>query len=116
VDRTDWIEHRRGDGELIGWMRPESDAFVPVDLLGRDLAGPLDWLHAEELLEQTGLSYLAEPYELHIDGGVERVRILEVSPARIRVKQDDGGAVGGPLPVVYDLGWPIPAELRLRAR
>ncbi|WP_291036668.1 hypothetical protein [Herbiconiux sp.] len=23
MDRSDWIEHRRGDRELVGWMRPE---------------------------------------------------------------------------------------------
>ena len=55
----DWIEHRRGDGERLGWMRQEGEKFVPVDLLGRDLSGPLDWLAAEELLEETGIGYLA---------------------------------------------------------
>ena len=43
----DWIEHRRGDGELLGWMSPGGEGFVPVDLFGRPLADPVDWLAAE---------------------------------------------------------------------
>jgi len=32
---ADWIEHRRGDGERLGWMRPLGGLFVVIDLLGR---------------------------------------------------------------------------------
>ncbi|GMA92040.1 hypothetical protein GCM10025869_25690 [Homoserinibacter gongjuensis] len=64
MHRRDWIEHRRADGERVGWMRPEGDGFVPVDLLGRDRAPALDWLSAEELLDELGIGYLAEPYVL----------------------------------------------------
>ena len=34
TDDRDWIEHRRGDGELLGWMRRSGEGFVVVDLLG----------------------------------------------------------------------------------
>ena len=76
----DWIEHRRGDGELLGWMSPEGEEFVPIDLLGRPLTDPVDWLAAEEVLEAVGIGYLADPYELKLDDGQWlRVRVTEVS-------------------------------------
>ena len=108
----DWIEHRRGDGERLGWMRQEGEKFVPVDLLGRDLSGPLDWLAAEELLEETGIGYLADPYELRLDDGRWlRVRLTEVSTERIVVKKDDYGAIDAPQRI-YTLAFPIPESLR----
>jgi hypothetical protein len=108
----DWIEHRRGDGERVGWMRPEGDGFVAVDLLGRERTGVVDWLTAEETLDATGIGYLADIYELEQeDGSRVRVRIAEVSPRRVLVKHDDFGAVG--IPQVYiDLPFPAPEGLR----
>ncbi len=112
----DWIEHRRADGERVGWMRPEGDGFVPVDLLGRDLADAVDWLTAEETLERAGIGYLADLYELRLDDGSWlRVRLAEVSPTRIVAKQDDFGAVGAPQ-LFYTLPFPLPETLRPLAR
>ena len=112
MDRSDWIEHRRGDGELVGWMRPDGERFVPVDLLGRAAAPAVDWLEAEEALDALGIGYLAEPYTLkRADGVPIRVRVVEVSTDGIRVKLDDFGAVDGPRQY-YELPWPMPAELR----
>jgi hypothetical protein len=112
MERADWIEHRRHDGELVGWMRPDGDDFVPVDLLGRDVGESTDWLRAEELLETRGLQYLAEPFLLELaDGEHLRVRITEVSTRRITVKKDDFGAIGGPRNE-YTLAWPAPDELQ----
>jgi hypothetical protein len=109
---ADWIAHRRGDGELLGWMRPEGDGFVVVDLLGRDNTAPVDWLAAEEALDALGIGYLADPYELTLDDGrALRVRITEVSTERIRLKKDDWGAIDAPL-VEYEVAFPLPAELR----
>ena len=116
MDIGGWIEHRRGDGELVGWMRPEGDGFVPVDLLGRDVAGEGEWLAAEELLDELGIGYLADPYGLTLPEAREgqpplRVRIIEVSTRRIRVKKDDFGAIDAPQ-LEYTLEWPIPPALR----
>jgi len=109
---TDWIEHRRGDRELLGWMRPEGDGFVVVDLLGRAVSDELEWLEAEELLESLGIGYLADPYELLLDDGHWlRVRVLEVSTDRILVKKDDWGDMSAPQ-VTYTVGFPLPPELR----
>jgi hypothetical protein len=112
MDTSGWIEHRRGDGERVGWMRPEGEGFVPVDLLGRDRADALDWLAAEELLDALGIGYLADPYLMERpDADPLRVRIVEVSPRGIRVKVDDFGAIDGPR-IHFDLAWPMPPGLR----
>ena len=109
----DWIEHRRAqDGERIGWMRPEGDGFVVIDLLGRERSGALDWLAAEELLDELGLGYLADPYLLRLESGEERrVRITEVAVDRIRVHEDFGGAIDAPQ-IEYALPFPVPGTLR----
>lgn len=108
----DWIEHRRDDRERLGWMRPEGDGFVVIDLLGREVTGAIDWLAAEELLEETGIGYLADPFELQLDDGRWlRVRITEVSTDHIRVKREDWGAMDIPL-LEYTVGFPMPERLR----
>lgn len=109
----DWIEHRRGDRELLGWMRPEGEGFVVIDLLGREISGAVDWLDAEELLEALGIGYLADRYELQQpDGRWLLVRIVEVSPAGIRVKKDDWGDMTATA-VYYEVEFPMPARLRV---
>lgn len=109
---SDWIEHRRGDRELVGWIVPRGDDFVVIDLLGRERGGPVDWLRAEEALDELGIGYLADIYILKLDSGIDlRVRIAEVSPAGITVKKDDFGAVGAPQ-LYYSLEFPAPATLR----
>ena len=112
MDRTDWIEHRRHDGELVGWMRPCDEQFVVVDLLGREVTGPVEWLEAEETLDALGIGYLADPYLLRLDDGHDlRVRITEVSTQRIRVKKDDFGDMNAPVNN-YELPFPAPDKLR----
>lgn len=93
----DWIEHRRADGERVGWIVPRGEKFVVVDLLGRERGGPVDWLTAEEALEELGIGYLADKYLLTLEDGSElRVRVAEITTASITVKKDDFGAVGVP--------------------
>jgi hypothetical protein len=108
----DWIEHRRGDGERVGWMIPRGEGFVVVDLLGRERGEPVDWLTAEETLDELGIGYLADLYQLTLDDGrTLRVRIAEVSPGRVTVKKDDFGAVGVPQ-LYFSLDLPAPETLR----
>lgn len=113
MPHEDWIEHRRpGDRELLGWIRPEGEGFVALDALGRETTGVVDWLEAEEALDERGLHWLADLWQLDLpDGGRERVRIVEVTPERVVVKVDDFGAVD----VVtrsYVLPFPAPDALR----
>ena len=111
----DWIEHRREDRELVGWIVPTGEGFRPVDRLGRWVtAEPVDWLEAEETLEALGIGFLAERYLLRLPDGTERpVRISEASADGVTVVADEYGsasAVGGQSDR-YRLPFPAPDEL-----
>jgi hypothetical protein len=119
---ADWIEHRRADGEVVGWIVPDGEGFRVRDLLGRDrtpagsndAAEPLEWLAAEELLEELGIGYLADRWTLRLPDGSERpVRISEASPRGVTVVADEFGAasaVGGVLER-FRLPFPVTEEL-----
>lgn len=107
-----WIEHRREDGERLGWIVPAGEHFDVIGLLGRSLARGLDWLDAERVLEDTGLSPLAEPFELQLSAGNWiRVRLVDISPALIRVKTEDWGDMNASVEL-HELPFPAPATLR----
>ncbi|WP_019180100.1 hypothetical protein [Microbacterium yannicii] len=122
---ADWIEHRRADGEVVGWIVPDGEGFRVHDLLGRErtpgsgnrAAEPLEWLAAEELLEELGIGYLADRWTLRLPDGSERpVRISEASPRGITVVADEFGAasaVGGVLER-FRLTFPVSDELSPR--
>lgn len=108
------MEHLRDDGELLGEIVEEGDGWAAFDRLGRRLTGTTDLAEAEAALEELGLGYLADPYELETDeGAVVPVRIVEVGPDRVRVKLEDHGAIDGPRRT-WDLPHPAPASLRRR--
>ncbi|MBT2483745.1 MULTISPECIES: hypothetical protein [unclassified Microbacterium] len=116
---TDWTPHRRDDGELLGWIHPHGDEWVAVDVLGRQVSEPTEWLDAEDALEEHGIAWLADPWMLDGEGRRPlRVRILEVTPdeagapGRIVVKLDDFGDMTRPATAQFVLEWPIPARLR----
>lgn len=109
---ADWTPHRRDDGELVGWIHPDGDDWTAVDVLGREVVASVDWLDAEEALEARGLSFLAEPWMLERDGEPPlRVRMVEVTPARIVVKTEDHGDMNHPTER-HEVAWPLPASLR----
>lgn len=111
-----WIEHRRGDRELVGWIVPEGDDFLAYDILGRLVTPePVDWLAAEERLDELGIGYLAHRYLLTLPDGTERpVRITEVNTQRIVVLADEFGAASavGSNADRYELPFPVSGELR----
>lgn len=111
-----WIPHRREDGELVGWIVPEGEGFVTIDLLGRPRSSePVDWVAAEEVLEELGIGYLADIYAFRVsDGDWARVRIVEVSTDGVTVKEDDYGDVAADLPR-YRMEFPADDGLRLLA-
>lgn len=113
MPHEDWIEHRRaGDRERLGWIRPDGEGFVALDALGREVTGTVDWLDAEEALDERGLHWLAGLWQLDLaDGTRARVRIVEVTPARVVVKVDDFGAVDATTRS-YVLPFPAPETLR----
>jgi hypothetical protein len=111
----DWIEHRRpADRELLGWIRPDGDEWVAVNLLGHAVSGPVDWIAAEAALDELGLGWLAEIWTLDTDDGPLRVRISHVGPGQLVVTTDDFGAIDIPVERI-ELAWPAPPELRPRS-
>ena len=109
---ADWTPHRRDDGELIGWIRPEGDGWLAVDLLGREITAATEWLDAEAALEDHGIGWLADPWMLEGEAPQPvRVRMVEVTPEHVVVKVDDYGDVGRHSER-YELPWPAPARLR----
>jgi hypothetical protein len=114
--RSDYTPHRRDDGELLGWIRPAGDEWIAVDLFGHDVSGRVDWLEAETVLEERGISWLADIWMLEgesADAAPLRVRIVEVTPERVVVQTDDYGAIDAPVER-FELPWPAPARLRPR--
>ena len=94
-------------------MKPVDSGFVAIDVLGRPRTGVVDWLLAEETLDELGLAYLADPHELRLDDGSWlRVRIAEVSPSAVRVKKDDWGDMNANQ-IFYTVSFPV-TEDRLR--
>lgn len=108
---ADWIEHRRSDDrERVGWIKPVSEGFVAIDLLGRRRTDVVDWMLAEETLDALGLGYLADPHELRLDDGSWlRVRIAEVSSVSIKVKKDDWGDMNA-TQIYYTVAFPVTEE------
>lgn len=109
---ADWMPHRRADGEVVGYVREAGDGFQPMDLFGRPLAEPGDWLAVELLLDEHSIAWVAEPFLLEVDGAELRVRVTEVSPERVRVKLDDFGAVHPGQSQHWEV--PLPETGRLR--
>jgi hypothetical protein len=109
----DWTPHRRDDGELLGWIRPDAgDAWVAIDVLGRAASGPVDWLEAEAVLEERGLAWLGGVWLLERDGaGPQRVRLAEVSTDGVALHVDDLGAIDRAVARMV-LPWPAPERLR----
>jgi len=116
---SDWTPHRRDDGELLGWIHPDGDRWVAVDVLGRPASDATEWLDAEAALEEHGIAWLADAWMLEgEDERPLRVRLLEVTPdddgvpGRIVVKIDDFGDMTRPATAQFVLAWPIPDRLR----
>ena len=119
---ADWTPHRRDDGELVGWIRPEGDGWVAIDVLGHAASAAVEWMEAEAALEARGLAWLADVWMLEREGSAPlRVKLVEVTPGsvgergRVVVQTDDFGAIDAPVER-FELPWPSPATLRPRPR
>lgn len=93
---ADWKPHHRDeDGEVLGYLRPtdQEGSYIPVGPFGYPLAGAADEDTARAALDTAGLAYLAERWLLSVPGRAEpvSVRIVEVTPERMRVANEDFG-------------------------
>ncbi len=94
---ADWVAHRRSaDREIVGYVAPAGELVIAMSLLGTPMGEAGDWHDAEQLLEQVGLSQLAEPWWLsHEDGSEQKVVVVEVDVERVVVANADFAHVVG---------------------
>lgn len=99
---SDWTPHRRDDGELLGWIRPEDDEWVAVDLFGHEVSGPLDWLDAEAILEERGISWLADIWVLEGESvDAEPLRMGgSTRPVEVLPNRDGARVIGSGIPTL----------------
>jgi len=113
-----WRRHHRGDGELIGYLAPdEGDDVVPMTLLGTVAGEPTDEWSAGQVLDDLGLSYLADRWVLvHEDGSEQRVVLVEVGPDRVVVANADfAQVVGAPRDIGEQIVLDVPTDRLRRA-
>jgi hypothetical protein len=113
-----WIEYRREDGELLGYLRPAEGAagrYVPVTVFGYALGCAGDESEAQQVLDAIGLSYLADRWSLTLDGRGEpiSVQIVEASPQQVLVRNVDYG-YDGDIGTTFRLDVPVDDSLRHR--
>lgn len=94
---ADWTAvHRDDDNELLGYLASVGDddsRVVPTTVFGHRLAEPCHPQDAIAILESTGLSYLADRWELSLENRPEptTVQIVEASPESVTVQSIDYG-------------------------
>ncbi|MFB2572366.1 hypothetical protein [Micrococcus sp. IITD107] len=118
-----WIEHHREGGERVGWIVPAGADFLAFDALGRQATRePVDWLTAEEALEELGLRFLGDRFVLDVEGTggsggatARPVRIAEVSTDGITVVTDEFGGASAVGSGAQTIRLPFPAPDTLRS-
>lgn len=90
---TDWTAIHRDDDELLGFLAPAGDGLqvIPTTVFGHQLAESCHPVDAIAVLESTGLSYLADRWELLLENCHEptTVQIFEASPDSVTVQSID---------------------------
>ncbi|TKV26128.1 hypothetical protein FDK12_14300 [Arthrobacter sp. NamB2] len=105
--------YREDDGELLGYLVPDGELFVPVTVFGYELGDAVDEYYASQVLESIGLSYLADTWVLSIADRNEpiNVQIVEASPEALKVKSVDYGWDQN-YGTIIELPVPEPGKLR----
>ncbi|WP_372697764.1 hypothetical protein [Arthrobacter sp. JSM 101049] len=119
MDTSGWIPTTREDGETVGYLEPVTADYglvQPRNLLGHPVGGPAEFMEAEDLLIERGISELAGRWTLRgvADDLRDGVVILEASPDGIVVAHGDLAKAG-----IYGrrvrVGWPDAAGLLTRS-
>jgi hypothetical protein len=105
----EWMPHRRADGETVGYVHlADGGLFQAMDLLGRPMGEPLEWLEVEALLDEHSIAWLDGSWSLVLpDGGTVRARIAELSSARVVLVEDRLGAIDGAAPARFEVAVPV---------
>lgn len=85
----DWTPVRRDDGELIGFLAEEAGRWRALTVFGHPIGDVADREDAEARLHATGMSYLAEKWELRDGADWITAQIVEASPAGATVQLVD---------------------------
>ena len=85
----DWTPVRRSDGELIGFLAENSAGWRPLTVFGHPIGDVVDREDAESRLHATGMSYLAEKWELRDGAHWITAQLVEASPAGVTVQLVD---------------------------
>lgn len=110
--RSQWIEHFRDDDhELLGWIEPVGPEFHVFNLLGQKVLVTEDWFEAETVLDNLGISYLADNYTLKLDDGHKEVVLVSVSPDGITAKTNNYNDITADQEF-FDLPFPAPSTLQ----
>lgn len=84
---------REDDGELLGFVISGPAGAVPRTVFGSALGEPQDDEEsARSVVESEGLNYLADRWLLCRESSELQVRIVEASPLRVVVQNDDYGS------------------------
>lgn len=114
---SDWMPHRRDDGETVGYIEMVGQDFLPHDLLGRPLGDLGDWEAAEARLDDERLGWLADRHVAMVGGEERTVAITEVTPAHVRLVDDEYGSasvVGAPRRESWTIDLPLANGASLR--
>jgi hypothetical protein len=112
-----WEPHyRSGDGELIGYLIPaDNELVIPTTIFGYRLEPAMNRFAAEQILDDLGLSYLANVWLFdHEDGSERRVVLVECNADEVVVANAELAlVVGAPRESGDRQVIPVPTE-RLR--
>lgn len=86
-----WHPVHREDGELVGYVTPQDDGWLPRSVFGVPLGEPSDRDSAQAWLESVGLGYLAERWQWWSGADWITVQLVEASPSRVTVQLTDFG-------------------------
>lgn len=105
----EWMPHQRADGETVGYVHlAEGGLFQAMDLLGRPMGEPVEWLTVEEALDAHSIAWLDGAWSLVLpDGRTVRTRIAELSSARVVLVEDRLGSIDGAAPTRYEVPVPV---------
>ena len=105
----EWMPHRRADGETVGYVHlADGGLFQGIDLLGRPLGEPGEWLAVETMLDDHSIAWLDGSWSLALpDGRTVRARIAELSSARVVLVEDRLGSIDGAPPARFEVTVPV---------